>query len=382
MSNNIAPGLASVIENLKKTQGNVIFSDDLPKRGLVPFTSPYLNEATRGGLPRGVSNEIAGDEHTGKTTLALDIIKNYQKIARQEYLDEKKALEEEIKTAKGKKLKDAEEKLANLREKITVYIDLEHTLNPEWITKLGVDISEDRVFFYQAPPTGAEDALDVVIDLLETGDVGAIVVDSVGVMISTAENESDMSKGNFGGISKALTKFYKKAIPYTGMNNVLLLMINQTREDMSGYNRFIRPGGKAHAFAQSTVLRLRPSSDHLYEQNYKKGSGNSVGIWAKGIKVQVNKLKQASNRTTNTVYTIRVGRGVDRLYDTLHMSKELGFITQAGAFYTFWDEKTGEEISKQQGEYKALKFLGENPELLDNLWNRCYDYSITDLEDE
>lgn len=379
----INPALQAVMDKITKKEGGVLFSSDLPKRTVVPFTSPFLNEATRGGTWRGVFNEFVGDEHTGKTTLALDAISHYQKIARQEYLDEKKRLEELIKVTKGaKQLRELEDKLENTYEKMTLYMDLEHAINPEWVDSLGVDVSPSRFMFYRPSTIGAEDSLESVLDLMESGAFGAIVIDSVGVMISTAENDSDLSKGNYGGISKALTKFYKKAIPLVGPQNIMGIMINQTREDMGGYGRLIRPGGKAHAFAQSTVLRLRASADHLYEENYKKGSGNSGAVWAKGIRVQVNKLKQASQRVNNTVYTIKVGQGVDKLYDTFHFAIQLDIIQQRGAWYQFIDPLTGEPLEKSNGEANALRFLKNNPELLDNLWDECYTYSTTDIEED
>lgn len=379
----INPALQAVMASISKKEGNVLFSEDLPMRTVVPFTSPFLNEATRGGAWRGVFNELAGDEHTGKTTLALDAIKHYQEIAHQEYLDEKKRLEELIKTTKGaKQLRDLEDKLANTYEKMTLYMDLEHAINPLWVESIGVDTSPNRFMFYRPNTIGAEDSLDTVLQLVESGAFGAIVIDSVGVMISTAENESDLSKGNFGGISKALTKFYKKAIPLVGPQNIMAIMINQTREDMGGYGRFIRPGGKAHAFAQSTILRLRASSDHLYEENYKKGSGNSGVVWAKGIRVKVEKLKQASQRVNNTIYTIKVGQGIDRLYDTFHFSIQLNLIEQGGAWYQFIDPTTGEVLEKSNGEANALKYLKSHPDLLDKLWDACYTYSTTDIEED
>ena len=72
----INPALQAVMANISKKEGNVLFSEDLPMRTVVPFTSPFLNEATRGGAWRGVFNELVGDEHTGKTTLALDAIRH------------------------------------------------------------------------------------------------------------------------------------------------------------------------------------------------------------------------------------------------------------------------------------------------------------------
>lgn len=380
MTSKISGELLSLMGNIEKEYGRSMYVGDLPQRECIPFSSPWLNYVTWGGVRYGMSTEIVGEESSGKSTAALDIIRNFQPIEEERYKKRKKELEEEL--AKPKLSKKEEARLlteqASLTERVAVYLDLEYTTDSNWVAKNKVD--ESKMIIFQPPPMGVEGPLDKIIQMAETGQVGLIIVDSVGAMMSTAEEEGDVGKGNYGGISKALTKYYKKIMPIISKQNIAHIVINQTREDLNGHNQLVRPGGKMNKFAQSLVLRLRPGIK--FEENYAKGSNNSELVYARQTIVQVAKNKVADASRQNGFYTIRMGQGVDRAYDTFSMAMQYGMIVMSGSWITMFHPTNGEEILKVQGSGKAVTYLDENPDIEKLYWDELYRLSTEEEPDQ
>lgn len=194
---------------------------------------------------------------------------------------------------------------------------------------------------------GSEVMLDYVVDLAATGEYGVILVDSIGYMISTAEHDSDMGKGNYGGISRMLTKFYKKIGPYVLGFDIAQIMINQTRQDMSGYNQIIRPGGKMNEFAQSLTIHL----EHMgkLDEGLQPISRREDVIYAEETRFYILKNKAASSDVQNAIFTIVKEQGIDKTLGLVNLMLYLEDIIQAGAWYTITNPETGEVIDKVQG---------------------------------
>ena len=364
---------AQLVEKINKEFGETVISGQLPPRERIPFSSPYLNYVTYGGIVYGSSSEFVGAESSGKSTLAQDLISQFQKIEKKRYEDRKKELELALENAKGKELERVRSSLEGLRERKTVYLDLEFTLDGTWLNKLGVDSS--KVFIIQPQAMGVETPLDWIIQLAETEEVGFIVIDSIGAMVSGAEEEKSLNDSTYGGISKALTRFYKKVMPYVKKNNIALLVINQTRDDMNNpYNQFNRPGGKMNKFAQSLTLGL--SGGDKLDEKYGDATGKSEMVYARITNVQMIKNKTAPPDRQRTKFTIKHGKGIDQAFDVFSMACDTGIIAVAGAYYTFFDPQTGEELNKVQGKSKAVEFLRANDDLRHNLWKRLYDESL------
>lgn len=365
--------LQGIIGDIEKESGESIFVGNMPEFDFVRFSSPQLNYLTRGGIPMGASTEIVGEEHSGKSTLAQDLIKNYQEFEAKRVVTKLKELNEDLSKAKSKREKERlEEEIENTVERPTIYLDIEQTLNPIWLAKIGVD--ESKVIVYKPADVGIEKPLDNIIRFLETGAVGMVVIDSVGQMISTAEQESSVGKGNYGGIAKSLTKYYKKAAPLYARYKVAHVVINQTREDLSGYGQLIRPGGKANQFAQSVVLRLRPATK--FDEKYQAVSNNAELVHSRETVVNMvkNKMRGADRQTTR--FTIRPNYGLDLPFDTLQQALVDGYITKGGAWYSVFDVKTGEELVKVQGQANVLDYLENNPEVMEDLQEKLYELSI------
>ena len=372
--------LDSLIKKINKDYGDSIFLGDLPEVERIPFSSPSANYVTRGGIAYGRSVEFVGAESSGKTTLAIDTIKSVQKIEAKRYEDKKAELEAKL---ANPKLKDKDkvklqEELDNLKERVVFYMDLEQTFDPIWARKNGVDTN--KMYLFRVPYTSVETHLDTLLDLVATGDIAQVVIDSIGAMVSDAEFDGDIGKGNFGGVSKALTKFYKKMIPLIAVNHVALVVLNHTKQDMSGYNQLVRPGGNMNKFAQTLVLELRPGEK--FEKNYGKGSGNSELVFAKRTVIRVNKNKMANADRQIGFYTIKMGAGIDAAADAVDLAialgEELEIVKQSGAWFQLFHPKTGEELLKIQGKGAVIRRLNEDQELFNIIWDALYAKSIED----
>lgn len=365
--------LNQLVEKINKEYGKTIVSGVIPPKERIPFSSPYLNHATYGGICYGASSEFVGQESSGKSTLAQDLIHNFQKIEKQRYEDRKKAIEERIPKAKGKELDRLNEELNNLKERVAIYLDLEQTIDGVWLKKLGVDA--DKVLLVQPSAMGVETPLDWIIEACATGEVGFVIIDSVGAMLSDAEENKTLSEFTYGGISKALTRFYKKVMPHVKQNNVALLVINQTRDDMNNpYNQFNRPGGKMNKFAQSLSLGL--VGGQKYDDRYADATGKSEMVYARETNVQVIKNKTAPPDRQRSSFTIKFGHGIDKAYDTFCMACDEALVIATGAYYTFSDPITGEATIKIQGKANAINHLRKNKDLLDAYWKILYDRSV------
>lgn len=362
-----------IISGINKEFGNTIVAGKIPPKERIPFSSPYLNFVSYGGICYGASSEFVGQESSGKSTLAQDLIFNFQRIEKKRYEDRKAELEARLPKAKGKELERINDELSTLSERKTIYLDLEFTIDGSWLERLGVDSS--KVFVIQPDAMGVETPLDWIIQLAETSEVGLIIVDSVGAMLSGAEDEKSLNDATYGGISKALTRFYKKVMPHVKKNNIALLIINQTRADMnSAYNQFNRPGGQMNKFAQSLVLGL--VGGEKLDEKYTEVFSKSDMVYARMTNVQMIKNKTAPPDRQRTRFTILYGRGIDVAFDVFSMACGEGLIVVGGAYYTFVDPVTGEEIKKVQGKANAVAFLRENVDIRERLWQALYDKSV------
>lgn len=365
-----------IVRELNKQYGDLFSSGRIPPKDTIPFSDPYLTYVTKGGIRYGASSEIVGGPSAGKTTLAMDLIGNAQKIEKERYEKRKKELKEEIKNTTAKKKKaELEAELSALKPRLTLMADIEGTYTARWAQKHGVNIDELKVL--RPMPAGSDVMLDFVVDLASTGEYGVILVDSIGVMLAEAEFDSHMGKGNFGGIAKILTKFYKKINPYLLQYDIALIMINQTRHDMAGFNRLVRPGGAMNEFVQSLTLYL--TFNKRYNDRWADAKLNDPTLYAKETRVRIEKNKAASGDVQNAQFTIRMDHGVDREKGLIDLMMFKGSVVQSGSWYSMFDPKTGEELIKTQGISGLHEKLLEEQELVDRLCDYYYEESISEL---
>ena len=336
--------LDNIIKAINKKQDIPIVSVGLPKRNWsnIKFSSPMLNYMTYGGIPKGTVIEFAGEENGGKTTTALDLVSNAQKL-----------FEEEKGEGEAKKV---------------IYCDCENTLDKEWAEKLGVDT--DNMILLKPMAQSAEEIFDMLLKMMETGEVGLVVIDSLGVMVSQQAYDKDVAEKTYGGIAAALTVFGKKAQMICARTGCVLLGINQVREDMSGFNRIITTGGKGwkHLCTFRFVFR---KGDYIDDNNnsIKRSSTNPAGNL---IDIAIVKDKAVKPDRLNGYYTLKYAEGVDILSDTVELACFYNVIQKGGSWYSIIDTETGEILQdlKFQGKPVLLKYLRENQEIFNQMYEK------------
>lgn len=329
--------LDALIKDVNKEFKEEVFTVGLSdfEYARIPFTSPRMNYMTYGGLPIGKLIEFSGEEYGGKTTTALDVIANYQQV---------------------------------FPDRDILFVDAENTLDIEWATKLGVDIS--KLYILQPKSQSAEDVFKVCEDAVASGEVGLGVLDSLGVLLSAAEmdEKKDYEDKTYGGISAPLTRFSKKMEMLCAKNKCTFIGINQLRDDLkSTWGGTKTPGGRGWRHLCAVRMEFRRGS-FIDERGatMSRGSENPAGNL-----VMVNSLKNKTAPPTRHIgyYTINYMEGIDYLSDLIDVAIQYEVIDKSGAWFTVIDEN-GEIISdKIQGQAKLKSMLDEDADLLAKVEN-------------
>ena len=276
-----------------------------------------------GGLPMGRIVEIYGPESSGKTTLTLEVIAAAQK-----------------------------------QGKTCAFIDAEHALDPIYAQKLGVDI--DNLLVSQ-PDTG-EQALEIADALARSGAVDIMVVDSVAALTPKAEIEGEMGDSHMGLQARMLSQAMRKITGNLKASNCMCIFINQIRMKIGVMfgNPETTTGGNALKFYASVRLDIRRTGAI-------KDGDEVVGNETR-IKVVKNKVaapfKQAETQ-------ILYGQGFNRLGELVDLGVKNKMVEKAGAWYSYQGDKIG------QGKANACKFLGEHPEIAEELDKKLRELLLT-----
>lgn len=331
----------------------------------IPFSSPRANYMTYGGIPRGRLIEFAGEENGGKTTTALDVVANAQIIFQEEYDEQLEKLYALDKPNKGQQAEM--KRLEQLGPQKIVYADAENTLDEEWATLLGVDCS--KVHFYKPQQQSAEEIFEDILNLILTGEVGLVVLDSIGTLTSSREYEKSVEDVTVGGISKPLTNFSKKAASYCKSTNCTLIGINQLRDNVaSRFGGTNTPGGRA--WKHNCSVRIMFSKGYPVDSlgdTTKKSDPNPFG---NQVEMDIVKTKCFKPDRRAGFYTLSYSDGIEPVLDLIDLAVKYNIIVKAGSYFTFTDPTTGEvlldeagEDLKVQGKNKLLKIMDENLEV-------------------
>ena len=265
-----------------------------------------------GGVPKGRIIEIYGPESSGKTTVALHIVAEAQKMGG-----------------------DA------------VFIDVEHALDPVYAQTLGVDI--DSLLVSQ-PDTG-EQALEIAEALVRSGAIDVVVVDSVAAMVTKAEIEGEMGDSHVGVQARLMSQALRKLTGAISKSNCVAIFINQLREKIGVVygNPETTPGGRALKFYSSVRLDVR-----RVEQ--LKQNGEVVG---NRTRVKVVKNKEAPP-FKEAEFDIMYGQGISKEGEILDMAVKLDIINKSGAWFTYGD-------ARFQGRDNLKEYLKEHPDIVEEL---------------
>lgn len=331
----------------ENTIGYGVKQDEYDK---IRFTSPRLNYMTFGGLATGRIYEFAGPEGSGKTTSAFDLMKNAQIKFQKEYEEEQ---------AKGNK---------DFLEKKIFFLDEEGTFDAVWARKFGVDV--EKVMIWQPQGESAEKVLDVLRQVIETGEVGLAVLDSVATLVSEQVYDESLEKKAYGGIAATLTRFVNLIKGPLIKYKCTLIMINQVREDLNSmFGGTITPGGRAFKHACSARFEFRKGK--FIDANGKELTNNAENPAGNIIHVVVKKTKIFEPTRRVGYYTINYLTGPDFMNDYIDVGIQTGVINQKGSYFDIIDINTGEILNteKIQGKPKLKEQLEQHEEwvaLIDN----------------
>ena len=266
-----------------------------------------------GGVPKGRIIEIYGPESSGKTTVSLHVIASLQKSGG-----------------------------------TAAFIDAEHALDPVYASNLGVDISN----LYVSQPDNGEQALDITESLVRSNSVDLVVIDSVAALTPKAEIDGEMGDSHMGLQARLMSQALRKLAGIVSKSNTCVIFINQLREKVGLVfgNPETTPGGKALKFYASIRMDVR-RTDTI------KSGADFVGNRTK-VKIVKNKLA-APFKTAE--FDILFGKGISKVGCLLDLAIDCGIMAKSGAWISYKDEKIA------QGREKALDYLRENPEIVDEI---------------
>ena len=270
-----------------------------------------------GGIPRGRVTEIYGAEASGKTTLALHIVAQAQKL-----------------------------------DGIVAFIDAEHALDVYYAKNLGVDI--DNLLLSQ--PDGGEQALEIVETLVRSSAIDLIVVDSVAALVPKQEIEGNMGDSHIGLQARLMSQALRKLTAIVSKSNTAVVFINQTRMKI-GVPAFVNPetttGGVALKFYSSVRLEVRNAGAI-------KDAGGENQVIGSRTRIKIVKNKFAPPFKT-VEFPIIFGQGISQLDIILDMAIQHDIIKKSGSWFSYGEIRLG------QGADKTKIYLKEDPKLLDQI---------------
>lgn len=281
---------------------------------VVPTGSLSLDLALGlGGMPRGRIIEIYGPESSGKTTVALHVVAEVQKMGG-----------------------------------IAGFIDAEHALDPTYAAHIGVDIDN----LYISQPDNGEQALEITETMVRSGAVDVIIVDSVAALVPKAEIDGEMGDSHVGLHARLMSQALRKLTGIISKSNCVVIFINQLREKVGVMfgNPETTTGGRALKFYASVRLDVRRI------ETLKVG-GEVVGNRTR-VKVVKNKVAPPFKEAE---FDIMFGKGISKEGDILDLAVSHDIINKAGAWYSYNGEKIG------QGRENTKLYLANNPEVMEEI---------------
>ena len=278
-----------------------------------------------GGVPRGRIVEIYGPESSGKTTVALHIIAETQKMGGE-----------------------------------AAFIDAEHALDPLYAKALGVNINDLLV----SQPDCGEDALEITDALVRSGAIDVVVVDSVAALVPQQEIDGDMGASHVGLQARLMSQALRKLAGAIAKTNCVVVFINQLREKVGVMygNPEVTTGGKALKFYASVRMDVRKI------ENLKNGDE----AYGNHVKVKIVKNKVAPPFRV-AEFDILYGKGISKSSEIIEIATALEVIQKSGSWFSYNGDRIG------QGKENARKFIEENPDIMREIEDKIKSMKNEDL---
>ncbi len=316
--------LASAIAQIEKTYGSgaVMKLGEAKKLNVASISTGSLTLDMAlgiGGVPRGRIVEIYGPESSGKTTVALHVAAEAQKLGGE-----------------------------------VAFIDVEHALDPVYAQALGVNI--DNLLVSQ--PDSGEQALEILEALVRSGAIDVVVLDSVAAMVTKAEIDGEMGDSHMGQQARLMSLAMRKLTAIISKSNCVAIFINQVREKIGVVygNPETTPGGRALKFYSSVRIEVRRV------EAIKDGS-EVIGNRTK-CKICKNKVAPPFKECE---FDIMFGQGISKVGEILDIAVELDIIKKSGSWFSYEGQKIG------QGRDNVKKFLLDNPDIMEEVEKRIKD---------
>lgn len=346
--------VADILKEVNKKYNDQVLTvgvEDLTSYGTLSLGSPGFDFCLYNSFPERRIVEFCGAEGSGKTTTAYLVAASYVR----------KELERNPDNPRG-----------------ILFVDLECGADPTWSIKMGYDMNDERVKTYRLTGSdmAAEHIFDVIINMVKTGEIGLIIIDSLNMLVPLQVFDESLEKKDMGGIAKPLGDFSRRIKGLLVKYNCTLIGINQLRENIGGYgNPLTTSGGRGWKHACDVRMMFKKSSFFDDDGNELKSSAESPAGYI--MEAAVLKTKVCKwDRKLGRIY-VNYDRGVDIMQDTIEVATYFGLIDNSTqGWFKIIDPDTGElmiddngDLIKIKGKKNVKPYFEEHPKL----WRRLYD---------
>lgn len=350
--------VADILKEVNKKYNDQVLTvgvEDLTSYGTLSLGSPGFDFCLYNSFPERRIVEFSGAEGSGKTTTAYLVAASYVR----------KELERNPENPRG-----------------ILFVDLECGADPTWSIKMGYNMNDEKVKTYRLTGSdmAAEHIFDVIINMVKTGEIGLIIIDSLNMLVPLQVFDESLEKKDMGGIAKPLGDFSRRIKGLLVKYNCTLIGINQLRENIGGYgNPLTTSGGRGWKHACDVRMMFKKSSFFDEDGNELKSSAESPAGYI--MEAAVLKTKVCKwDRKLGRIY-VNYDRGVDIMQDTIEVATYFGLIDNSvqGSFKII-DPDTGELMCdaegneiKIRGKKNVKPYFEQHPELWRRLYDKVYD---------